>query len=518
VTTSKHPVSTSASPLELLELLPVPAVLIGSDWTMLDWNSAAVELFGPHAPMTPGAFLGRALACSLAGPRGRDCGRVEACTDCPARSTTLEALATDRRATGVDLEIPQRSGAPRHFELGLSPVPLPSGPGVLMTLVERRPAPVSPCESGGNCRGYLEALQRMGELKLGSDQAPLATAVELAVQATGSTIGYLHLLAPDGEHLVLNAWSQATMRRCTSHPQEHYPLSRAGIWADCVRQDGPVIHNDYQRIQGRHGLPEGHVPLSNHMSVPVRDRGRITAILGVGNREAPYHAQDAQLLELLAEAMWAIVQRHRVELRLRDTVQRLRRLLGGTVEAITRAVEMGDPATAGHQRRVSDLARSIATELGLPPRQVDAIRLAAMLHDIGKLAIPSDILSKPARLSQAQMALVRQHAALGAEILEPIAYPEGLSRVVAQHHERMDGSGYPEGLSGDAICVEARVIAVADVVEAMLSHRPYRPAHDLEATLWEIRQRRAKQLDRHAVDACLRLFEAHDYRFPDERD
>jgi putative nucleotidyltransferase with HDIG domain len=518
VTTSNKPGPTPASPLELLELLPVPAVLIGSDWTMLDWNSAAVELFGPHAPMTPGAFLGRALACSLAGPGGRDCGRVEACASCLARTLSLEALAADQRSSCVDLEIPQQGGGSRHFELGVAPVSLPSGPGVLLTLVERRPAPVSPCESPGSCRSYLEALQRMGELQLSSDQDPLATAVELAVQATGSDIGYLHLVAPDGEHLVLNAWSQATMRRCTSTPREHDPLSKAGIWADCVRQDGPVIHNDYASAHGRKGMPEGHVPVRSHMSVPVRDRGRIVAILGVGNREAPYHAQDAQLLELLADAMWAIVQRHRAELRLRDTVQRLRRLLGGTVEAITRAVEMGDPVTAGHQRRVSDLARSIAKELRLPPRQVDAIRLAAMLHDIGKLAIPSDILSKPARLTPAQMALVRQHASIGAEILEPIVYPEELARVVVQHHERMDGSGYPEGLSGDAICVEARIIAVADTVEAMLSHRPYRPAHDLEATLWEIRQRRGKQLDRRAVDACLRLFEARGYRFPDERD
>jgi len=214
--------------------------------------------------------------------------------------------------------------------------------------------------------------------------------------------------------------------------------------------------------------------------------------------------------------LMTIVEHQRDEQHVRDTVRRLRRLLGGCVEAITRAVEMGDPATAGHQRRVSDLARSIATELGLSARQVDAIRLAAMLHDIGKLAVPSDILTKPAALTPAQMALVRNHAPAGAEILAPIAYPEGLSSIVGQHHERGDGSGYPAGLRGDAICVEARILAVADVVEAMLSHRPYRPAHSLEAVLQELKQQRGRQLDARAVDACIRLFEDRGYRFPED--
>ena len=396
-----------------------------------------------------------------------------------------------------------------------SPIVSPPGPGVVKTPVEPAPQHPSPSQSSEQERGPLAALERLNDTKLSSLPDPLAAALELAVHATGSEVGYLHLISPEGDSLLLSCWSKAARQGCSTKPTEHFPLEEAGIWADCLRQGRPVIHNDYPDGCDALGLPEDHAPITRHMGVVVREGGRAVAVVGVGNRATPYSTDDGSTFELLMAGMWAVLQRHRTEHRQRDTVRRLRRLLGGSVEAITRAVEMGDPATAGHQRRVSDLARSIATELGLPPRQVDAIRLAAMLHDIGKLAVPADILTKPARLTRAQLALVRQHAQAGADILAPITYPEGLSQVVAQHHERLDGTGYPAGLEGDAIRIDARILAVADIVEAMLSHRPYRPAHTLEETLWEIRQQRDRQLDARVVDACLRLFEELGYRLPD---
>jgi putative nucleotidyltransferase with HDIG domain len=507
-----------ASALQLLELLPVPAVLVAADWTMLDWNGAATELFGRRAPMTPGAHLGRALGCGYAGDRGLDCGRAEACEGCAARSMSIDVLADAELRLHRELTIPAETGGERHFRLAASGVPLPTGPAALLTFVEVEPPPPPIERASSSVATHLEALLAMQSLESTDGGDALGLALELAVDATSSSIGYLHLVAVDGQHLTLHAWSSQARALCEAKPVLHYPVSEAGIWAESLRQGRPVIHNDYPDL-GRHDrLPEGHAPLRRHMSIPVRCGDRVVAILGVGNRSEPYSYADAQLLELLGAGLWAVVQGKRSAQRLEDTVLRLRRLLGGTVEAITRSVEMGDPATAGHQRRVSDLARAIATELGLPPRHVDAIRLTAMLHDIGKLAVPSDIVTKPGRLSRAEMALVRQHAAIGAEILAPISFPERISEIVEQHHERLDGSGYPKRLEGDAICIEARILAVADIVEAMLSHRPYRPAHSLEQTLWEIRQQRGRQLDSGAVDACLRLFEERDYRFPEERE
>lgn len=201
-----------------------------------------------------------------------------------------------------------------------------------------------------------------------------------------------------------------------------------------------------------------------------------------------------------------ITARKEAEERLASNLALLRRAFRGTIEAISRAVESRDPYTAGHQRRVADLARSIGTAMGCGPEVVDAIRLAAEIHDIGKIAVPTEILSKPGRLTPAEFLLIQGHARAGFEMLSPIELPWPLADIVLQHHERLDGSGYPDGLKGDAIRVEARVIAVADVVEAIASHRPYRPALGVPAAVEEVRRLRGVSLDPDAVDACLALF------------
>jgi len=249
------------------------------------------------------------------------------------------------------------------------------------------------------------------------------------------------------------------------------------------------------------------------MSVPIFEGDRVVATVGVANKREPYEATDTRQLELFVASMWEILQRRRAEERLRRSLAKLRVMLGGTIQAIIRAVESRDPYTAGHQKRVADLARAIAVELQLSPAAVDAVRLAGMLHDIGKIAIPADILTKPARLSAVQFALIKQHSVLGAEILETIAYPPNLHRVVRQHHERLDGTGYPDRLEGDAICQEARILAVADSMEAMVSHRPYRPARPIEDALVVLERQRGRTLDIDAVDACVRLFREGRFSF-----
>jgi len=198
------------------------------------------------------------------------------------------------------------------------------------------------------------------------------------------------------------------------------------------------------------------------------------------------------------------------EQRLRDLTERLRLALKGTVSAISMAVEIRDPYTAGHQRRTADLARAIAAEMGQPENIVQGVAAATAIHDIGKLAIPAEILSKPTRLTELEFSLIKNHSEQGYLMLKDIDFPWPVAEIVYQHHERCDGSGYPRGLKGDEILVEAKIIAVADVVEAMSSHRPYRASLGLETALAEIQKLRGV-LYEEAVDACLRLFREKGY-------
>jgi PAS domain S-box-containing protein/putative nucleotidyltransferase with HDIG domain len=208
-----------------------------------------------------------------------------------------------------------------------------------------------------------------------------------------------------------------------------------------------------------------------------------------------------------------ITPRKKAEDELNLTMGKLRKAMGATIQALTLTVEMRDPYTAGHQRRVADLARSVAVKLGLSGEKADAIRMAAAIHDLGKISIPSEILSKPGRLSETEHTLVRTHPQVGYEILKQIDFPWPIARIVLEHHERLNGSGYPQHLGGDKIMLEARILSVADVVEAMMSHRPYRSAFQMSQALDEIKHNRGILYDPAAVDSCLRLFNEEGYEF-----
>lgn len=185
---------------------------------------------------------------------------------------------------------------------------------------------------------------------------------------------------------------------------------------------------------------------------------------------------------------------------------RLDRTLEGIVTALGGVVELRDPYTAGHQRRVTRLAVAIGRQLGWEAERLHALQVAALLHDVGKISCPSELLTKPTRLSETEMNIIRTHPAAGGAILSSIHFEGPVLPAVLQHHERLDGSGYPAGLAGERIVPCARVIAVADVVEAMASHRPYRPALGVEAALAEVQSGRGRLYDDAAVDACLAVF------------
>lgn len=198
---------------------------------------------------------------------------------------------------------------------------------------------------------------------------------------------------------------------------------------------------------------------------------------------------------------------------LKESEKKLKTSLLDSITALAAIVEMRDPYTAGHQRRVAQLAIAIARELRLPEEQVEGVHLAGVVHDVGKIRVPAEILSKPGRLTELEMAIIREHAQTGYEILKSIDFPWPIAQIVRQHHERQDGSGYPQGLGSEQIMLEARIVAVADVVEAMSSHRPYRAALGADSALKEMERGRGTLYDAAVVDACSRLFAEKRFAF-----
>jgi response regulator RpfG family c-di-GMP phosphodiesterase len=216
---------------------------------------------------------------------------------------------------------------------------------------------------------------------------------------------------------------------------------------------------------------------------------------------------------MLSRVIRYAIERKNYEEELKRSLEKFTRALNGTVKAMAMAVEIRDPYTAGHQRRGADLARAIAQEMNLAPESVEGVQLACMIHDIGKISIPAEILSKPALLSNLELSLIRIHPQVGYDILKEIDFPWPIAKTVLQHHERINGSGYPAGLKNDEIILEAKVLAVADVVEAIASHRPYRPAFGTKEAIDEITREQGILYDPAVVKSCLRLFQDKEYSF-----
>ncbi len=262
--------------------------------------------------------------------------------------------------------------------------------------------------------------------------------------------------------------------------------------------------------------------LASSISLPLRVKGQVTGALTLYAAEPhAFDTEEVALLEEMAEdlafgfdTLHTRIERDSALEERQHYADRLRASLEEALQAIAATVEMRDPYTAGHQRRVAQLAVDIALEMGLPEEQVHGIRLASIVHDLGKIHIPAEILSKPAKLNEIEYSLIKTHPQSGCDILAEIDFPWPISQAVLQHHERLDGSGYPQGLKGDAIILEARILAVADVVEAMSSHRPYRPGLGIDAALEEIELNRGTRYDPGAVDACIKLFRQRKYKLP----
>jgi PAS domain S-box-containing protein/putative nucleotidyltransferase with HDIG domain len=251
---------------------------------------------------------------------------------------------------------------------------------------------------------------------------------------------------------------------------------------------------------------EGEVANVSYAFTALRKDGSIIDV-GVQGSRATYLGRTA-----IIGLMQDISEKKRAEEQIQRYVTQLKTAFMSTVEVATTLSEMRDPYTAGHERRVAEIAVAIGAELGFDEGRLEGLRVAGHLHDIGKMTIPSEILSKPGKLASIEMQLIQEHAQAGYDVLKDVEFPWPVAQVALQHHERMDGSGYPQGLKGEAILFDARIMAVADVVEAMSSHRPYRAGLGIEAALSEIERGRGRVYDADVADAALRLFREKRYQ------
>jgi PAS domain S-box-containing protein len=347
-----------------------------------------------------------------------------------------------------------------------------------------------------------------------SQQAILDFVLEAMQKACRSQFAFIGLMDETESIQTIHAWSKDTMAQCATMDKPiHFPISEAGVWGDCVRQRKPVTINDYEAPwPSKKGYPDGHVPIRRFLSVPIFDGERIVAVAAVANKKEPYTEDDGRALNSLVNKMWEILRREQAKNDLEHSFSLLQKALTGTVQAMATVVESRDSYTAGHQRRVAELAHAIASEMNLPIHQIEGVRMAAVIHDLGKIVVPAEILSKPTKLKKSEFELIQEHPLAGYEILKDIEFPWPIARIVLEHHEKMDGSGYPNGSVGENILLESKIIAVADVFEAMSSHRPYRPSLGIDAAFKELEKSKGTKYDATVVEVCLSLFREKGYQ------
>ena len=356
-----------------------------------------------------------------------------------------------------------------------------------------------------------EAMLRLGAL---ADHVVLdeflKTAADHLAAAVDSTSAAIYLRAtPNDEIVAICSTDTAGV-----DPQAFFPggASLAGAddlveWMLATKQ--PVLLNDPALIPAQ-ALAVWDA-LERVIAVPVIRRGEVVAAAVAVGKQSDYLPDDADTLRIVADLVIRVVEGDEARQLAAQLADKYRGATWSVVEVLAKATEVRDPYTAGHQRSVAELCAEIGREMGLTEYQCDELHVAAALHDIGKMAIPGEILSRPGRLSEAEMALVRTHSQVGADIIDGVALPWEIRRPILEHHERLDGSGYPQGLSGAEIGFASRVLAVADVFDAISCDRPYRPAQSVDDALAELRQGAGTKYDATVVSACLSVIERRRY-------
>jgi len=332
-----------------------------------------------------------------------------------------------------------------------------------------------------------------------------ARALELARQLTGSEQGYVFLTTTDAEHLELVARSTAGEESGQALPirWRGSPPAESALW-ECVTSQRV---SERPAAEGTGGLRQAGLPglLARQLATPILDGGRLAGVLLLANKPEPFDEEDRGHAAQVGDGLWKALRRRRSDAEIVSAMDHMERVMLGSIEAIGTLSEAQDGCKTGRAKRVAELATGIGTAMGLPGHSVRGLRVIGQLIDVGMLHIPREILWRPAPLGAAEFELVRTHADRGHETLRRIDFPWPVAEAVRQHHERLDGSGYPRGLKGDEILLEARIAAVADAVEAMLSPRPQRQALSMSACLEELQAQAGRRYDAAAVRACVKL-------------
>ena len=484
-------------------------LLIDNQGRLAFWNAAAERMLGyseaealgqdMHALLAPARYQ----AAFLAGFAGfRDSGQGAMV------GRTVELAA--RRKDGLEVPV----------ELSLAGVLLAgqwNAVGILRDISARRAQE----RALARVNRALKTLSACNSVVVhsASEEQLLQAMCNAVVQAGGYQLAWIGVAEADPARSVRPlAWAG---------PAEDYVRELDLSWADNERGRGPVgrclrggqpetvrdIESDASMALWRErALRLGCKSL---LALPLRGAAGVFGVLAIyaGEPDA-FDADELALLTEMAGDLSYGIQALRTQIAHAQGLLRLERGMAGTVQALAGTVEARDPYTAGHQRRVAAIATAIARELGLAEPLVRGLELAAIIHDIGKINVPAEILAKPGKLTAVEFELIKTHAEAGYQILKDIEFPWPVAEMVRQHHERLDGSGYPQGLKAGEMLPEAKILAVADVVEAMSSDRPYRPGKGVEAALEEIRRGRGSLFDPDAVDACLRLFQQRGFEFP----
>ena len=346
----------------------------------------------------------------------------------------------------------------------------------------------------------------------------LQKACDILIEARGYNAAWLGFLKDEKSFSIVvgSPFGEDVSRFCKQMMRGDYPpcIKKAFI------QKVPFMIVDKSKYCGDCPLKNIYKSMES-MIICLKHNSELFGLLHVSLAPDIYISEEEGYLlrELAGDIAFGL---HNIELEEKDKLseqklqlsyQKLQKTMESTINTIGNIVEVKDPYTFGHQHRVSLLAVHIAQELNLPQNKIEGIRIASLVHDIGKISIPAEILNKPTKLTDIEFSLIKDHSQIGYDILKSIEFPWPVAKIVLQHHERLDGSGYPQGLKGDKILLEAKIMGVADVVEAMSSHRPYRPALGIDAALEEISKNKGILYDPEVVDICIRLVREKGFKF-----
>jgi putative nucleotidyltransferase with HDIG domain len=349
-------------------------------------------------------------------------------------------------------------------------------------------------------------------VRAASEQELLDQMCQVMVEVGGHVLAFIGGASPDGRGVELRAWAGTDdpgLRECVRTGVCH-PLISA------IERGLPVVVHDTARdplCQGCGGQFHACGVKSN-VILPLQSEGERLGALSIGSDDlAAFDDDEVALLTELGGDLAYGIRALRNRLGREDGLRRIQTTMEATIQALASTVEFRDPYTAGHQRRVAQLARAIGRDMGLSDDCVNGLYLAAIVHDIGKIRVPAEVLTRPGRLSKLEFDIVKTHVEAGYDILKSIDFPWPIAEIVRQHHERLNGSGYPNGVGAEALLLESRILAVADVVEAIASFRPYRPALGIDTALAEIEAGRGALFDDEIVDACIRQFREKNFEF-----